>query len=66
LNGFEVIPFIEESGSEGVTNDVGVDSLKDQPQDLGPFETILISMLLKQEKTLAELRSKIEGYEEHE
>jgi hypothetical protein len=31
-----------------------------------PFEIILISMLLKQEKTLAELRSKIEGYEEHE
>ena len=29
-----------------------------------PFETILISMLLEQEKVLAELRSKIEGYEE--
>jgi hypothetical protein len=28
-----------------------------------PFETILISMLLEQEKTLGELRSKIEGYE---
>ncbi len=29
-----------------------------------PFETILISMLLEQEKALVELRSKIEGYEE--
>ncbi len=29
-----------------------------------PFETILISMLLEQEKALAELRSKIREYEE--
>ena len=29
-----------------------------------PFETILISMLLEQEKALAELRSKIKEYEE--
>jgi len=28
-----------------------------------PFETILISMLLEQEKALAELRSKIMDYE---
>jgi hypothetical protein len=27
-----------------------------------PFEIILISMLLEQEKALGELRSKIEGY----
>jgi hypothetical protein len=30
------------------------------------FETILISMLLEQEKALVELRSKIRGYEEKE
>ena len=29
-----------------------------------PFETILVSMLLEQEKALVELRSKIKGYEE--
>jgi len=29
-----------------------------------PFETILISILLEQEKALAELREKMEGYEE--
>lgn len=29
-----------------------------------PFETILISMLLEQEKALFELRSRIKGYEE--
>ncbi len=29
-----------------------------------PFETILISMLLEQEKALAELRSKMKEYEE--
>ena len=29
-----------------------------------PFETILISMLLEQEKALVELRSKIKEYEE--
>ena len=29
-----------------------------------PFETILISMLLEQEKALAELRSRIKEYEE--
>ena len=29
-----------------------------------PFETILISMLLEQEKAVVELRSKIKGYEE--
>ena len=28
-----------------------------------PFETILISILLEQEKALGELREKIEGYE---
>ena len=31
---------------------------------LSPFETLLISMLLEQEKALAELRSKIKEYEE--
>jgi len=31
-----------------------------------PFETILISMLLEQEKALDELRSKIRNYEERE
>jgi hypothetical protein len=31
-----------------------------------PFETILISMLLEQEKALVELRSKIRSYEENE
>ena len=29
-----------------------------------PFETILISILLEQEKALVELREKIRGYEE--
>ena len=29
-----------------------------------PFETILISILVEQEKALVELREKIEGYEE--
>ena len=29
-----------------------------------PFETILISILLEQEKALGELRSKIRGWEE--
>jgi hypothetical protein len=31
---------------------------------LWPFETILISMLLEQEKEMDELREKISGYEE--
>ena len=31
-----------------------------------PFETILISMLLEQEKALGELREKIEGYDERD
>jgi len=37
-----------------------------QKSEIWPFETILIPILLEQEKALAELGMKIRGYEEKE